>query len=85
VRVAADRDVPTCARRCWCQRESRRDHADDGAALVAMMKAVLDAHSIHTLSADDTGEAISMTRVRCSVKLGRIIEARAVPVTDAAD
>ena len=50
-----------------------------------MMKAVLDAHSIHTLSADDTGEAISMTRVRCSVKLGRIIEARAVPVTDAAD
>src|SRR4029077_2128286 len=70
------------------QRVSRGElTADAGASLVSMMRDVLDAHSIKTLSPESDTEAIAGdVRELFSEKLGRIIEARAVPVdTDAAD
>ena len=69
------------------QRVSRGEiSSDDGAALVTMMRAVLDAHSVRTLSPESDTESIAGdARTVFSEKLGRIIEARAVPLTDAAD
>jgi len=66
------------------QRVSRGElTADDGAALVAMMRDVLDAHSIKTLSTDtdDTANAGDV-RELFAARLGRIIEARALPADD---
>lgn len=57
--------------------------AEDGAALVSMMKNILDAHSIKTLSPETDGDAFAGdVRTMFAEKLGRIIEARAVPVDD---
>ena len=69
------------------QRVSRGEiSSDDGAALVTMMRAILDAHSVKTPSPESDTEAIAGdVRDVFNEKLGRIIEARAVPVTDAAD
>jgi len=69
------------------QRVSRGEiTADDGAALVSMMKNILDAHSIKTLSADvDDSANDGDVREIFAKRLGRIIEARAVPVDDADD
>jgi len=66
------------------QRVSRGEiTADDGAALVSMMRNVLDAHSIKTLSPEsDTGVLDKGPRELFAERLGRIIEARAVPVND---
>lgn len=69
------------------QRVSRGElTADDGAALVSMMRDILDAHSVKTLSAD-TDDTASTGDVRelFAARLGRIIEARAVPVDDGDD
>jgi hypothetical protein len=66
------------------QRVSRGEiTSDDGAALVAMMRDILDAHSIKTLStdADDTAN-IGDVRELFATRLGRIIEARALPIDD---
>lgn len=69
------------------QRVSRGEiTSDDGAALVSMMRDILDAHSIKTLSTDDDDQAnIGDVREIFAKRLGRIIEARAVPVDDADD
>jgi len=66
------------------QRVSRGElTADDGASLVAMMRDVLDAHSVKVLAADD-GDATNDGDVReiFAKRLGRIIEARALPADD---
>lgn len=69
------------------QRVSRGEiSADDGASLVAMMRDVLDAHSIKTLAPENDNDALTGDiRQVFAEKLGRIIEARAVPIDDAAD
>lgn len=61
--------------------------SDDGAALVSMMRNVLDAHSIKTLSSpeSDTEAIAGDVRTIFSEKLGRVIEARAVRMDAAAD
>lgn len=61
--------------------------SDDGAALVSMMRNVLDAHSIKTLSSpeSDTESIAGDIRTVFSEKLGRVIEARAERMDDAAD
>jgi hypothetical protein len=67
------------------QRVSRGElQADDGAALVRMMRDILDAHSIKTLAAgdDDAGANIGDVRELFASRLGRIIEARALPLDD---
>ena len=66
------------------QRVSRGEiTSDDGAALVSMMRDVLDAHSIRTLSGDDDKTAIAGdVRELVQKRLGRIIEARALPIDD---
>ena len=70
------------------QRVSRGElTADDGAALVSMMRDILDAHSIKTLSSADDDDSANIGDVReiFAKRLGRIIEARALPVDDADD
>lgn len=58
---------------------------DDGASLVAMMKDILDAHSIKTLSPDSDNESLSGDAKKVfSERLAKIIEARAVPVDEPA-
>jgi len=66
------------------QRVSRGElTADDGASLVAMMRDVLDAHSVKVLAADDDDAAnIGDVREIFAKRLGRIIEARALPADD---
>ena len=56
---------------------------DDGAAIVSMMKNILDAHSIKTLSPDTDNESISGdAKTVFTARLQKIIGARAVPVED---
>lgn len=66
------------------QRVSRGEiTSDDGAALVSMMRDVLDAHSIRTLAGDTDEHAIAGdVRELFAKRLGRIIEARALPCDD---
>lgn len=68
------------------QRVSRGEvTTDDGAALVAMMKDILDAHSIKTLSPDSDNQSLSGDAKQIfSDRLARIIETRATPVEDPA-
>jgi hypothetical protein len=55
--------------------------SDDGAALVRMMRDILDAHSIKTLAPEADQELLDGDiREQFAQKLGRIIEARAVAV-----
>ncbi len=57
--------------------------AEDGAALVSMMRNILDAHSIKTLSPHSDNDALAGdVRQLFAEKLGRIIEARATVVDD---
>lgn len=59
--------------------------SDDGAAIVRMMKDILDAHSIKTLSPESDNESLSGdARQIFSERLARIIEARAVPADESA-
>lgn len=69
------------------QRVSRGElTADDGAALVAMMRDVLDAHSVKVLAADNDDTAnIGDVRELFAKRLGRIIETRALPADDGDD
>src|SRR4029079_4830221 len=53
--------------------------ADDGAALVSMMRDILDAHSIRTLAPESDNQPLQDVQQVLGDKLARIIEARAVP------
>jgi len=58
---------------------------DDGAAIVAMMRDILDAHSIKTLSPESDQESLSGdAKTVFTARLQKIIEARATPVEDTA-
>jgi hypothetical protein len=72
------------------QRVSRGEiTSDDGAALVSMMRDILDAHSIKTLSPESDNQSLAGdVKQLFQERLTRIIEARAEPVesdSDAAD
>ena len=58
---------------------------DDGASIVAMVKDILDAHSIKTLSPDSDNESLSGDpRKVFSDRLAKIIEARSTPADEPA-
>src|SRR5262245_53633298 len=72
------------------QRVSRGEiTSDDGAAMVSMMRDILDAHSIKTLSPESDNQSLAGdVKQLFQERLTRIIEARAEPVesdSDAAD
>ena len=65
------------------QRVSRGElTADDGAALVRMMRDILDAHSIRTLAPESEDQPIGDVQKVLSERLARIIDARAVPIEE---
>jgi hypothetical protein len=74
------------------QRVSRGEiTSEDGAALVAMMRDVLDAHSIKTLSPESDNDALTgdvraifQEKITKIIEARGIIEARALPAEDSA-